>query len=69
MRKKYQKIKWGDFIKKIKIGDILMVNGNDGTVQELRFDGFKEKNGKIEITFQPLALEFIEKTKSKRRNK
>ena len=61
---KFEREKWIELVRKLKIGDTLMVTGNDKTVQELRFEGFKDNNnGTLEIILQPLTLEWIEKKK------
>ena len=58
--KKFERIEWAKLVEKMEIGDTMMVKGDDGTIQELRYDGFKSnKNGELELILTPLALEFI----------
>lgn len=64
--KTFERITWAKLVEKMEIGDVIMVKGDDGTVQELRYDGFKSnENGILELILTPLALEFIKKEKKK----
>jgi len=54
-----ERITWVELVKKMKIGDKIMVKGDDETIQELRYDGFHDVNGTLEIILTPLSLEFI----------
>ena len=60
----FERITWAELVKKMEIGDTIMVKGDDQTIQELRYDGFKSnENGVLELILTPLALEFIKKEK------
>lgn len=62
--KTFERISWAKLVEKMEIGDTIMVKGDDGTIQELRYDGFKSKeNGVLELILTPLSLEFIKKEK------
>ncbi len=53
-----EKITWSQLLKKMKVGDTIMVKNNDGTVHELKFEGFmKKKDGSFLVKLKPLSLE------------
>ncbi len=53
-----EKISWSELLKRMKVGDIIMVKNNDGTIHELKFEGYKIKSdGSFIVNLKPLSLE------------
>lgn len=53
-----EQITWSELLKKMKIGDTIMIKNDDGTTHELKFEGFmKKKDGSFLVKLKPLSLE------------